>query len=106
MLAIHRARNAARIQCTCFHHASAYRVSCVALKICKTPRPQMAHTRTSISQSKSRKDRWPGMLLIGPLGNGYKRRGRRQEPGRKTCDLRLWLAEAGLFVEISFHYVA
>ena len=46
------------------------------------------------------------MLLAGRLRNGHERRGRRQEPGRKTGHLRPWLAEAGLFVEISFHYVA
>src|SRR5579864_2593145 len=106
MLAIQRARNAARIQITCFHHASAYRVSCVALKICKTPRPQMAHTNISISQSKSRKDRWPGMLLVGRLSDWHEWRGRRQEPGGKACNLWLGLAEASLFVKISFHDIA
>ena len=46
------------------------------------------------------------MLLVGRLSNWHEGRGRRQEPGRKACNLWLGLAEASLFVEISFHDVA
>src|ERR1700733_2131799 len=70
------------------------------------PRAQMADTRTSISQSKSRRERWAGILgSDGSSGRGH-RRGRLEQAGRNVRDLRLRLAQASLFVEIRLDYIA
>ena len=45
------------IQRICFHHASRHLVSCVAEKICSTPRALMISVMMSRDQSRSRRDR-------------------------------------------------
>ena len=69
----------------------------------------MAHTRISISQSKSRRERWAGMISWIRRSDGVAGCGRRrlqQSRVGRLRDLRLGLGQPGLLVEVGLHYVA